>query len=212
MNLQFQSDGDLNPQNTDTHHPGAFENDANAAAISRLRSCRVNQPTHAPRALQEEEVQKQQRQLQEDRQEWQRKKEEYQKDLERLRDAQRKLERDREAVQRQFDKMGDVGLSEVSVGRVLTSCRHSVNHCRNIHLRNDDDAVFFIHPVFPCRRLPPPPRQMKRSSPAAPSVWSWTRWSSPPPLPHPCLDCSPRALNPKGRASTLSPCPPPPPV
>lgn len=88
-----------------------------------------------PHALQEEEVQKQQRQLQEDRQEWQRKKEEYQKDLERLRDAQRKLERDREALQRQFDKMGDVGLSEVSVGRVLTSCRHSVNHCHNIHLR-----------------------------------------------------------------------------
>lgn len=66
-----------------------------------------------PGSLQEEEVQKQQQQLQEDRQEWQRKKEEYQKDLERLRDAQRKLERDKEAVQRQFDKMGDVRLSEV---------------------------------------------------------------------------------------------------
>lgn len=60
-------------------------------------------------------MQKQQRQLQEDRQECQRKKEEYQKDLERLRDAQRKLERDKEAVQRQFEKLGDVRLSQVSV-------------------------------------------------------------------------------------------------
>lgn len=83
-----------------------------------------------PHSLQEEEVQKQQQQLQEDRQEWQRKKEEYQKDLERLRDAQRKLERDKEAVQRQFDKMGDVRLSEVSIRPVGTSCSPSltVNH------------------------------------------------------------------------------------
>lgn len=59
-------------------------------------------------------MQKQQRQLQDDRQEWQRKKEEYQKDLERLRDAQRKLQREKETVQRQLDKMGDVRVAEVS--------------------------------------------------------------------------------------------------
>lgn len=75
-----------------------------------------------PAALQEEEVQKQQRQLQEDRQEWQRRKDEYQKDLERLRDAQRKLERDKEAVQRQFHKMGDARLFEVSATPLVTSC------------------------------------------------------------------------------------------
>lgn len=75
-----------------------------------------------PGAPQEEEVQKQQRQLQVDRQEWQRKKDEYQKDLERLRDAQRKLERDKEALQRQFDKMGEARVSEVSAPPLLTSC------------------------------------------------------------------------------------------
>lgn len=74
-----------------------------------------------PCAVQEEEVQKQHRQLQEERQEWQRKKEEYQKDLERLRDAQRKLERDKDAVQRQFEKMGDARLPEVSMRPALTS-------------------------------------------------------------------------------------------
>lgn len=89
-----------------------------------------------PGALQEEEVQKQQRQLQEDRQEWQRKKDEYQKDLERLRDAQRKLDRDKEAVQRQMDKMGDARLSEVSP--LPTSCSGD--------LRQDGDALSSLPP------------------------------------------------------------------
>uniref|UniRef100_A0A3P8SBS1 Si:dkey-172h23.2 n=1 Tax=Amphiprion percula TaxID=161767 RepID=A0A3P8SBS1_AMPPE len=62
----------------------------------------------------EEEILKQHRELEEEKQELQNKKEEYQKDLERLRDAQRKLERDREAVQRQLDKMEEVRVSEVS--------------------------------------------------------------------------------------------------
>uniref|UniRef100_H3D2Y5 Uncharacterized protein n=1 Tax=Tetraodon nigroviridis TaxID=99883 RepID=H3D2Y5_TETNG len=75
-----------------------------------LASLQRQQSAHA----EEEEVQKQQRQLQEDRQEWQSRKEEYQRDLERLRDAQRKLERDKEALQRQVDKMGDARPSEVS--------------------------------------------------------------------------------------------------
>ncbi|XP_035009533.2 A-kinase anchor protein 13 isoform X3 [Hippoglossus stenolepis] len=62
--------------------------------------------------IQEEEVQKQHKKVEDERRELQRKKEEYQKDLERLRDAQRKLERDREAVQRQFDKMEEHRLAE----------------------------------------------------------------------------------------------------
>uniref|UniRef100_A0A671Y3M7 Uncharacterized protein n=1 Tax=Sparus aurata TaxID=8175 RepID=A0A671Y3M7_SPAAU len=57
------------------------------------------------------------KELEEEKQELQSKKEEYQKDLERLRDAQRKLERDREAVQRQFDKMEEVRVVEVSRDR-----------------------------------------------------------------------------------------------
>ncbi|XP_028444724.1 A-kinase anchor protein 13 isoform X3 [Perca flavescens] len=61
---------------------------------------------------QEEEVLKQQTELEEEKQRLQSKKEAYQKDLERLRDAQRKLERDREAVQRQYDKMEELRLSE----------------------------------------------------------------------------------------------------
>ncbi|XP_039651880.1 A-kinase anchor protein 13 isoform X4 [Perca fluviatilis] len=61
---------------------------------------------------QEEEVLKQQMELEEEKQRLQSKKEAYQKDLERLRDAQRKLERDREAVQRQYDKMEELRLSE----------------------------------------------------------------------------------------------------
>uniref|UniRef100_A0A3B3CFA3 Si:dkey-172h23.2 n=1 Tax=Oryzias melastigma TaxID=30732 RepID=A0A3B3CFA3_ORYME len=63
--------------------------------------------------LQEEEVQKQHKALEAERQELQLRKEEYQKDLERLRDAQRKLERDKDAVRRQLEKMED-RLSEVS--------------------------------------------------------------------------------------------------
>ncbi|XP_039651886.1 A-kinase anchor protein 13 isoform X10 [Perca fluviatilis] len=62
--------------------------------------------------MQEEEVLKQQMELEEEKQRLQSKKEAYQKDLERLRDAQRKLERDREAVQRQYDKMEELRLSE----------------------------------------------------------------------------------------------------
>ncbi|XP_060924028.1 A-kinase anchor protein 13 isoform X6 [Limanda limanda] len=62
--------------------------------------------------IQEEEVQKQHKKVEDERRELQRRKEEYQKDLERLRDAQRKLERDREAVQRQFDKMDELRLAE----------------------------------------------------------------------------------------------------
>ncbi|XP_037647281.1 A-kinase anchor protein 13 isoform X3 [Sebastes umbrosus] len=61
---------------------------------------------------QEEEVLKQHRELEEEKQGLQSRKEEYQKDLERLRDAQRKLERDREAVQRQLEKMEELRLSE----------------------------------------------------------------------------------------------------
>lgn len=57
---------------------------------------------------------RQQREMEEERQELQSRKEEYQRDLERLRDAQRKLDRDREAVQRQLDKMEEVGVAEVS--------------------------------------------------------------------------------------------------
>lgn len=63
--------------------------------------------------LQEEEVLKRQKELEEEKHGLQSRKEEYQKDLERLRDAQRKLERDREAVQRQLDKMEELHLSEV---------------------------------------------------------------------------------------------------
>ncbi|XP_069394367.1 A-kinase anchor protein 13 isoform X3 [Paralichthys olivaceus] len=62
--------------------------------------------------IQEEEVQKQHKKVEDERRELQRKKEEYQKDLERLRDAQRKLERDREAVQRHVDKMEELRLAE----------------------------------------------------------------------------------------------------
>ncbi|XP_078800787.1 uncharacterized protein akap13a isoform X5 [Oryzias latipes] len=61
---------------------------------------------------QEEEVEKQHKALEAEKQELQIRKEEYQKDLERLRDAQRKLERDKEAVRRQLDKMEELRLSE----------------------------------------------------------------------------------------------------
>ncbi|KAF0043529.1 hypothetical protein F2P81_004866 [Scophthalmus maximus] len=61
---------------------------------------------------QEEEVLKQHKKLEQEKQELHRKKEEYQKDLERLRDAQRKLERDRESVQRHLDNMGELRLAE----------------------------------------------------------------------------------------------------
>ncbi|TMS12907.1 A-kinase anchor protein 13 [Larimichthys crocea] len=60
--------------------------------------------------MQEEEVLRQNKVLEEEKRELQNKKEEYQRDLERLRDAQRKLERDREAVQRQLDKMEEIRL------------------------------------------------------------------------------------------------------
>ncbi|XP_029353314.1 A-kinase anchor protein 13 isoform X3 [Echeneis naucrates] len=60
----------------------------------------------------EEEMLKQHKELDLERQELQSKKEEYQKDLERLRDAQRKLERDREAVERQLDRMEELRLAE----------------------------------------------------------------------------------------------------
>ncbi|XP_035485142.2 A-kinase anchor protein 13 isoform X4 [Scophthalmus maximus] len=62
--------------------------------------------------IQEEEVLKQHKKLEQEKQELHRKKEEYQKDLERLRDAQRKLERDRESVQRHLDNMGELRLAE----------------------------------------------------------------------------------------------------
>ncbi|KAM6942735.1 A-kinase anchor protein 13 [Xenentodon cancila] len=62
--------------------------------------------------LQEEEVLKLQKVLDEEKQELHCRKEEYQKDLERLRDAQRKLERDKEAVRRQLDKVEELRLSE----------------------------------------------------------------------------------------------------
>lgn len=102
-----------------------------------------------PGALQEEEVQQQQRQLQEDRQELHRKKDEYQKDLERLRDAQRKLDRDKEAVQRQFDKLGDARPSEVSVAPLLVSCH--LPGC----LPEKRWRCSFLHPSFlPMQRTP----------------------------------------------------------
>ncbi|TNN70159.1 A-kinase anchor protein 13 [Liparis tanakae] len=69
----------------------------------------VTAPLHP---LQEEEVLKRQKELEEEKHGLQSRKEEYQKDLERLRDAQRKLERDREAVQRQLDKVEELRLSE----------------------------------------------------------------------------------------------------
>ncbi|XP_068612828.1 A-kinase anchor protein 13-like [Brachionichthys hirsutus] len=62
--------------------------------------------------VQVEDVLKQHRDLEEEKKELQHKKDEYQRDLERLRDAQRKLDRDREAVQRQFNKMGEVRVAE----------------------------------------------------------------------------------------------------
>ncbi|XP_041844776.1 A-kinase anchor protein 13 isoform X3 [Melanotaenia boesemani] len=62
--------------------------------------------------LQEEEITKLHKALDEEKQELQSKKEEYQRDLERLRDAQRKLEREREAMRRQLDKMEELRLSE----------------------------------------------------------------------------------------------------
>ncbi|KAM9764912.1 A-kinase anchor protein 13 isoform 4-T5 [Menidia menidia] len=62
--------------------------------------------------LQEEEMLKLHKVMEEEKQELQSKKEEYQKDLERLRDAQRKLERDRDAMRRQLDKMEEFRLSE----------------------------------------------------------------------------------------------------
>ncbi|XP_075321668.1 A-kinase anchor protein 13 isoform X4 [Odontesthes bonariensis] len=62
--------------------------------------------------LQEEEILKLHKSLDDEKQELQSKKEEYQKDLERLRDSQRKLERDREAMRRQLDKMEELRLSE----------------------------------------------------------------------------------------------------
>ncbi|XP_072236224.1 A-kinase anchor protein 13 isoform X3 [Leuresthes tenuis] len=62
--------------------------------------------------LQEEEILKLHKVLDDEKQELQSKKEEYQKDLERLRDSQRKLERDRDAMRRQLDKMEELRLSE----------------------------------------------------------------------------------------------------
>ncbi|XP_062275977.1 LOW QUALITY PROTEIN: A-kinase anchor protein 13 [Scomber scombrus] len=62
--------------------------------------------------VQEEEISKRHKELDEEKRELLSKKEEYQRDLERLRDAQRKLERDREAVQRQLDKMEELRLAE----------------------------------------------------------------------------------------------------
>lgn len=52
------------------------------------------------------------------------------------------------------------------------------------------------------------PLQRLMSSLAAPSLWSWTRRSSPPPLPRLCRDCSPSGPSPKGKASILLPHPP----
>lgn len=49
---------------------------------------------------------------------------------------------------------------------------------------------------------------MNPSSPAAPSLWTWTRWSSPPLPPPPCRGCSPSGLSPKGNASIPLPHPP----
>ncbi|KAM7423672.1 hypothetical protein PAMA_000162 [Pampus argenteus] len=62
--------------------------------------------------IQEDEISKKHKELEDEKQELQSRKEEYQRDLERLRDAQRKLERDREAVQRQLDKMKELRLAE----------------------------------------------------------------------------------------------------
>lgn len=52
------------------------------------------------------------------------------------------------------------------------------------------------------------PLQRLMSSLAAPSLWSWTRWSSPPPLPPLCRGCSPSGPSPKGKASIPLPHPP----
>lgn len=49
---------------------------------------------------------------------------------------------------------------------------------------------------------------MNPSSPEAPSLWSWTRRSSPPPLLPPCRGRSPSGLSPKGKASIPLPHPP----
>lgn len=80
------------------------------------RCCFMIEITLPLQPLQEEEVQKQHKQLDEERKELQSKKEEYQRDLERLRDAQRKLEKEREAVQRQIHRMEELRPSEVSRG------------------------------------------------------------------------------------------------
>lgn len=82
--------------------------------------------------LQEEEILKRQKDLEEEKQELQNKKEEYQKDLERLRDAQRKLERDREAMQRHLNKMEDLRLAEVSRDtlKIIIMITRSADPCR----------------------------------------------------------------------------------
>lgn len=82
--------------------------------------------------LQEEEILKQQKDLEEEKQELQNKKEEYQKDLERLRDAQRKLERDREAMQRHLNKMEELRLAEVSRDtlKIIIMITQSADPCR----------------------------------------------------------------------------------
>lgn len=161
----------------------------------------------------------------------QRKKEEYQKDLERLRDAQRKLERDREALQRQINKMEDVRVTEVSrdgnvrgtlllslvlLLLILLSVELS-SHSRLIEALQNKTLmcipsimittmhVYYFHLLFSCRGLPLRP-QMTPSSPAAPSLWTWTRWTSPHHPPPPCRGSSRSSLSPKGRVSILLPC------
>ncbi|XP_047437596.1 A-kinase anchor protein 13 isoform X3 [Mugil cephalus] len=62
--------------------------------------------------VQAEEILKQHKALEEEKQELQSKKEVYQKELERLRDAQRKLQRDKEAVQRQLEKLEELRAAE----------------------------------------------------------------------------------------------------
>lgn len=65
-------------------------------------------------SLQDEDLSKQQRALEDERRELASRKEDYQRDLERLRDAQRKLDKDREALQRQLDKMDELRRAEVN--------------------------------------------------------------------------------------------------
>lgn len=69
----------------------------------------------------------------------------------------------------------------------------------------DNRCTSFLPPSFTFRGLPLQ-HQMNLSSPAAPSLWSSTHWSSPPP---PCRGCSPSGPRPKGKASTPLPHRPP---